>query len=130
MNMTPGLRKLALTAHVISSVGWLGAIVGFLALAVASLTSHDVQLVRASHLAMRLMGWYVIVPLKFASLLTGLISSFRHEVGLVSALLGYVQVSNKPFCQRHVADVYADTGPLRTRGGRCVTVGRRSQYVA
>jgi hypothetical protein len=28
--MTPRLRKLALTAHVTSSVGWLGAVVAYL----------------------------------------------------------------------------------------------------
>ena len=39
MALTPRLRKLALTAHVTSSVGWLGAVIGFLALSVAGLTS-------------------------------------------------------------------------------------------
>jgi hypothetical protein len=33
MIMTPGLRKFALTAHIASSVGWLGAAVAYLALA-------------------------------------------------------------------------------------------------
>ena len=32
--MSPGVRKLALTAHVASSVGWLGAVVAFLAFAI------------------------------------------------------------------------------------------------
>ena len=82
MMMTPGLRKFALTAHVTASVGWLGAIIGFLALAIASLTSQDIQLVRGAHLAMNLMGWYVIVPLSFASLLTGLVSSLGTKWGL------------------------------------------------
>jgi hypothetical protein len=41
MTMTPHLRKFALTAHVTSSVGWLGGVAGFLALAVAGLTSQD-----------------------------------------------------------------------------------------
>lgn len=39
--MTPRLRKFALTAHVTSSVGWLGAVATFLALAVVGLTSQD-----------------------------------------------------------------------------------------
>jgi hypothetical protein len=82
MTMTPGVRKFALTAHVTSSVGWLGSIVGFLALAIAGLTSQDVQMVRATHLAMDLTGWYVIVPLSFASLLTGLVSSLGTKWGL------------------------------------------------
>ena len=41
MTMTPGLRKFALTAQVTSSVGWFGAIVAFLAPAIADLTSKD-----------------------------------------------------------------------------------------
>ena len=43
MTMTPRLRKFALTAHVTSSVGWLGAVAGFLALAVAGLTSQELR---------------------------------------------------------------------------------------
>lgn len=41
MAMAPGLRKLALTAHVTSSVGWMGAVACFLALAVVGLTAGD-----------------------------------------------------------------------------------------
>ena len=82
MTMTPGLRKFALTAHVTSSVGWLGAVVGFLALAVAGLTSEDAQLVRAAYLAMDATGWFVLVPLSVASLLTGLLQSLGTKWGL------------------------------------------------
>jgi hypothetical protein len=82
MTMTPGLRKFALTAHVVSSVGWLGAVAGFLALAVAGLTSQSAQTVRASYLAMDLIGWFVIVPLCLATLLTGLIQSLGTSWGL------------------------------------------------
>ena len=80
--MTPRLRKFALTAHVTSSVGWLGAVAGFLALAVASLTSQDAQMVSAAYLAMELTTWYVIVPLSLASLLTGLVQSLGTAWGL------------------------------------------------
>ena len=62
MIVTPGLRKFALTAHVTSSVGWLGAVAAFLALAVVGLIGRDAQTVRASYLSMELIGWYVIVP--------------------------------------------------------------------
>ena len=82
MTMTPRLRKFALTAHVTSSVGWLGAVAGFLALAVAGLTSQDAQMVRAADLAMELTGWFVIVPLSLASLLTGLVMSLGTRWGL------------------------------------------------
>jgi hypothetical protein len=82
MTMTPRLRKFALTSHITSSVGWLGAVAGFLALAVAGLTGQDAQMVRAAYLAMGLTGWFVIVPLSLASLLTGLVQSLGTEWGL------------------------------------------------
>lgn len=80
--LTPTLRKLALTAHIISSVGWLGAIGGFLALAVAGLTGRDARIVGAAYLGMELTAWFVIVPLAFASLVTGLIVSLGTHWGL------------------------------------------------
>lgn len=82
MIMSPRLRRLALTAHVTATVGWLGAIVGFLALAIAALTTQDVELVRGSYLAIELTGWYVLLPLCIASLLTGLIMSLGTPWGL------------------------------------------------
>jgi hypothetical protein len=80
--MTPGLRKFVLTAHVTFSVGWLGAVAGFLAVAIAGLTSQDPQIVRAAYLTMELTGWFVLVPLSLASLLTGLVQSLGTTWGL------------------------------------------------
>ncbi|MPZ65989.1 MAG: DUF2269 domain-containing protein [Pseudonocardiaceae bacterium] len=80
--MTPRLRKFTLTAHVTSSVGWLGAVAAYLALAVIGLTSQDTQVMRAVHLAMEPTAWYVIVPLALASLFTGLVSSLGTPWGL------------------------------------------------
>src|SRR5262249_47316393 len=82
MTMTPPVHKFALTAHVITSVGWLGAVGCFLALAIAGLTSHDAQMVRAAYLAMELNTGFVIVPLALASLLTGLVVSLGTLWGL------------------------------------------------
>src|SRR6266404_3766505 len=83
MAMTSRIRNFALTAHVTSSVGWLGAVAGFLSLAIAGLTSHDAQIVRAAYLAMNLTAWFVIVPLAFASLLTGFVQSLGTTWGLL-----------------------------------------------
>jgi hypothetical protein len=80
--MTPHLRKFALTAHITFSVGWLGAVVAYLALAIAGLTSHDAQMVRAAYLSMELIGWFVIVPFSLAVLLIGLVQSLRTQWGL------------------------------------------------
>jgi hypothetical protein len=82
MIMTLGLRKFALTAHVTSSVGLLGAIAVFLALAVAGLTSRDAQMVRAAYLAMDFTASFVIVPLAFVSLLIGIVQSLGTTWGL------------------------------------------------
>lgn len=83
MLMKPALRKFALTAHITSSVGWLGAALGFLAHAITGLTSQDAGTVRAAYLMMELTGWYVLVPLSFASLVTGLLESLGTSWGLI-----------------------------------------------
>jgi hypothetical protein len=80
--MTPPLRKLALTAHVTSSVGWLGAVGSFLALAIAGLIGTDDATVRAVYVATEVTTWVVIVPLAFASLSTGLVVSLGTPWGL------------------------------------------------
>jgi hypothetical protein len=82
MVMTPGLRKVALIAHVMSSVGWFGAVAGFLALALVGMTSRDRELVRATYLAMELTTRFVIVPLAIVSLGSGAISSLFTRWGL------------------------------------------------
>ena len=94
MIMTPGVRKFALTVHVITSVGWIGAVVAYLALGVAAVTSPDAQTVRAAWIGMEVTGWFAIVPLAIAALLTGLVMSlgtkwglFRHYWVLISLVL-------------------------------------------
>jgi uncharacterized membrane protein len=82
MTMTPGVRKLALTAHVTSTLGWFGAVVVFLALSVIGLTSHDAPTVRGVYLVMEPAAWYVLVPFAFASLLTGLVQALGTSWGL------------------------------------------------
>ena len=82
MIMTPRLRKFALAAHLTFSVGWIGTVVAYLALGVAAVTSQDAQTVRAAWIAMELTGWYVIVPLALASLLTGLVMALGTKWGL------------------------------------------------
>jgi hypothetical protein len=92
--MTPSLRKLALTAHLTFSVGWIGSVIAYLALVIAAMTKQDAQTLRVAWMAMALIGEYVIVPLALASLLTGLVMSlgtpwglFRHYWVLLSLVL-------------------------------------------
>ncbi len=98
--MTAGLRKLVLTAHIASSVSLLGAVGAFLALAIAGLFGQSPQMMRAAYLATELIAWLVIVPLAFASLLTGVVQSvgthwglFQHYWVLAKLLLtGFVTI--------------------------------------
>jgi hypothetical protein len=94
MILPPGLRKFVLTVHLTSSVGWIGAVVAYLALGVTSVTSQDASTVRAAWIAMELTGWLVIVPLALAALVTGVVISlgtpwglFRHYWVLISLVL-------------------------------------------
>jgi hypothetical protein len=97
--MTPSIRKLLLTAHITLSVGWFGAVAAFLALAIVGLTSRDAEMVRIAYAAMELTARFVIVPLAFASLLSGIVQSmeFVRQTGL--ALLGNSSESTRPVSQ-------------------------------
>ncbi len=81
--MSPAVRKAALTVHVSASVGWLGAVAAFLALAVAGSTGADPQTVRGAYVAAAVVTWSVIVPLCLASLLTGVVQSVGTPWGLL-----------------------------------------------
>lgn len=83
MTLSPGLRKFVRTVHITFTVGWLGAVAGFLALAVAGLDSRDAQMMGAVYLAMKLITWYVILPCSFVPLLlTGPLLSLGTPWGL------------------------------------------------
>ena len=81
--MTSGVRKFALTAHVTVSVGWIGAVAGFLALSVAGLTSESPEVIRSSYVSMDTLGRYVIVPLGLVALATGVVQALGTQWGLV-----------------------------------------------
>jgi hypothetical protein len=80
--MTPGSRRFLLTLHVVASVGWVGAVTVFFALAVVGLLSTDPAVMRASYIALDLTYRMVILPLGLASLTTGVVSSLGTEWGL------------------------------------------------
>jgi hypothetical protein len=80
--MTPALRKLTITAHVTCSIGWLGAVAAFLVLSISGLTSHDAEAVRGAYLSMDLISRFVIIPMCFAALATGLFQALATPWGL------------------------------------------------
>ena len=80
--MTPRLRQFVLICHVAVSVGWLGAVAAFFALAILGITNAGVERVQAAYISMESIGWLVIVPLSVASLVTGIIQSLGTTWGL------------------------------------------------
>ena len=81
--MGPVLRKTILTIHVLSSVGWFGAVAAFLVLAAVGLGTEDAQLLSAVYLASQLTTRWVIVPFAILSLLSGVIQGLGTQWGLV-----------------------------------------------
>lgn len=81
--MSPTLRKAALAVHIAVSVGWLGAVGAYLALDVAAVTGHQAATLRTAYLGMELIARNVIVPLAFASLVTGLVVALGTTWGLL-----------------------------------------------
>jgi hypothetical protein len=80
--MTPALRRFTFTMHITSSVGWVGAALAFLALAVIGFTTDDPVKARGAYLLMAPAAWFVLVPLAHASLLSGIVLSLGTTWGL------------------------------------------------
>lgn len=80
--MKPIIRKTGLVMHIVFSVGWLGAVVAYLPLAITGMTSTEPDTVRAAYSAMEQIGRFAIVPLCLGSLITGLYQSLTTEWGL------------------------------------------------
>lgn len=81
--MTPSIRKVALAAHVTASVGWIGALAAFFAHALAAVLTDNELTVRAMSLAMGITAWFVIMPLSFATLLTGFVQALGTAWGVL-----------------------------------------------
>lgn len=127
MVLQSGPRKILLIAHISSSVGLLGAVAGFLLLAITGLISPDPQLVRSVYPAMDLITRLLILPLVAASLVIGVAQSlvtpwglFRHwwiivKLGVNLIILAVLLVQMPGI--RHVAEVAASSTPLDTLFG-------------
>lgn len=96
---TEYLRKPLLLLHVLTSVGFVGAVAGFLALAIAGGVVGNSEIVRAVYISSEIVTWNVIVPLAWASLLIGIFQSlvgpwglFRHYWIVVKLVLSIVAV--------------------------------------
>lgn len=83
MQMSPAIRKLMLTLHVTSSVGWLGAIAAYIALNVPVYAGADERTVRAAYLMMEPVLRYALIPLATVALVTGIVQALGTPWGLL-----------------------------------------------
>jgi len=77
------LRKLLLTIHLFSAVGWIGAIVAYIAVNIAALTSSNDTIVRGAFLILKPMLIYAITPLAVTALTTGIVLALVTPWGLL-----------------------------------------------
>lgn len=82
MDVSVTVRRLGLATHLVTSIGWFGAVAAFLALAIAGVSSANAELVRSAYVSMHLLTWFVIVPFGFAALATGVVQSVITPWGL------------------------------------------------
>lgn len=68
----PGLRRFVLTVHILVSVGWIGADLCMLVLAVLG-TTGDADVARAAFVVLGPIGDYLLVPLSLLTLLSGIV---------------------------------------------------------
>jgi hypothetical protein len=66
------MRRALLTTHIVCSVGLLGDVAAFLAVAVRAGTTGDPQLAAASYELLEMFSTVFGIPLSFGALLTGL----------------------------------------------------------
>lgn len=83
MSLTPALRKFLLTLHVMTSLGWFGAVAVFAVLDISILLKMDPQLSRVLWLALEATIWSLLVPLAFASLVSGIWLAMGTSWGLL-----------------------------------------------
>lgn len=81
--LPPRPRKIALTVHIATSVGWLGGAYTMLVLGLTGLLVQDVSFRTACYEIMHLFDRAVNIPLGFGMLASGLISSAWTTWGLV-----------------------------------------------
>ena len=111
--MRSTVRKFALTVHITVAVGWIGAVIAYLALVVGAWTASDAQTVGAAWIGMELLGWYVLLPLAVAALGTGIVMD-------VGTRWGYFDTTG--FCFRS----YSRFLPQQYWSGICLRSGRLS----
>lgn len=92
-------RQAVLTVHLISSVGWIGADLGLLVLAITALTSDTPRVGQGACVALAFLATWITAPVSVIALVSGVLLSmvtrwgvFRHTWVVVSLVLNALMV--------------------------------------
>lgn len=96
--MNPALRRFTYATHLTSSIGWIGAVFVFLAMAGVALTRQDEATVRGAYLVMAPAAWLVLVPLAHLSLFSGIVLSLGTAWGLIRHYWVVLKLAITVFC--------------------------------
>ncbi|MGQ0842825.1 MAG: DUF2269 domain-containing protein [Sporichthyaceae bacterium] len=125
--MPHALHRTALLAHVTTSIGWVGAIMAYLAFAVVAARTDDPELIRAAYLIMEPVQQWALIPLAGCALLTGLTLSFGTPWGLLrhwwvvfklllTTVAGVVLVLNTTGRVKELTEASRQPTPVGTEG--------------
>ncbi|MFD8543543.1 DUF2269 domain-containing protein [Streptomyces sp. NPDC059649] len=84
-------RRALLVLHVAVSVSWLGLTLGLLALSITGWTTRSPEMAAAAYRAMKVFGDWLVLPLAFGALITGLVLSLGTPWGLARHRWVYVK---------------------------------------
>ncbi|KUF15764.1 hypothetical protein [Streptomyces silvensis] len=82
MKLRRPARRATIVVHVAASAGWLGLTLGLVALAAAAITSDSPPTIEACVRAMKVFTDWLLLPLAFLTLLSGLLLSLGTPWGL------------------------------------------------
>jgi uncharacterized membrane protein len=82
MELSRPARRASLVVHVSASAAWLGLTLGLFALAVTAATTGSAVTVEASVRAMKLFADWLLLPVAFASFVSGMVLSLGTPWGL------------------------------------------------
>ena len=80
--LSPAARRAVLTAHIVASVGLLGEVSGFLAVAVRAAASDDPAFTAAAYDLLAMFSLIFGIPLSFTTLGTGLLLGLGGKWGV------------------------------------------------
>jgi Predicted integral membrane protein (DUF2269) len=81
--LSASARKLTLTVHIISAIGWIGVDFVLFVFAFTGLTSNDPDTVATCYLAIEMFAVVLLLPLGLLSLATGLLLGWGSKYGVL-----------------------------------------------